>query len=383
VRKIAVLPLTAALLAAASLATALAGCSGPKSTEPVAITSQAAARGRIVKDEELSGVLVPNKSLNIFPKLAGQARTVTVDIGDHVNQGQLLVEIDTKELNAQLSVAQAALATVRDQAAQAKIGIESARLNLDLAQKNYDRTKALFESKAVTQSALDDAQTRLELSRTAFDNAQHQFVTVGGSGVAQAEAQVNLIKVEISNSVITSPLTGTVTNKNINTGEMTSPAASLMTIADTRDLKFEGNASQNVVVLMKVGDSVKVSIDGMGGPGYEGKVTQVGPIAAATGQYFPVAIGILNDGKLLAGMTAKAEFRLTSHEGVVVPNSAILTDSGLNYVFVVSGGKVSRRNIQLGTRGPADSLVLSGLSVGDAVATSNLGMLQDGTEVRQ
>ena len=105
--------------------------------------------GRIVKDEELSGVLVPDKSLNIFPKLSGQAQIVAVDIGDRVRQGQLLVQIDTKELNAQLAVAQAATATVRDQAAQAKIGIESARLNLDLAQKNYDRTKALFDTKAV------------------------------------------------------------------------------------------------------------------------------------------------------------------------------------------------------------------------------------------
>ena len=125
---------------------------------------------------------------------------------------------------------------------------------------------------------------------------------------------------EISNSLITSPISGTVTNRNINVGEMTSPNSPLMTIADTTNLKFEGNASQNVIVLMKVGEPVRVMVDGMAGPGYEGKVSQVGPIAAATGQYFPVAIDILNDGKLFAGMTAKAEFPLTSQEGVVIPD---------------------------------------------------------------
>ncbi|MGO8692696.1 MAG: efflux RND transporter periplasmic adaptor subunit [Rectinemataceae bacterium] len=377
-RKISLLYISAAVLAVAS-----AGCSAPRSTEIVTVKTDVATMGRIVKDEELSGVLVPDKSLNIFPKLSGQAQIVAVDIGDRVRQGQLLVQIDTKELNAQLAVAQAATATVRDQAAQAKIGIESARLNLDLAQKNYDRTKALFDTKAVAQNALDDARTKLDLSKTAYDNAQTQFQTVAGSGMAQAEAQVNLINVEISNSLITSPISGTVTNRNINVGEMTSPNSPLMTIADTTNLKFEGNASQNVIVLMKVGEPVRVMVDGMAGPGYEGRVSQVGPIAAATGQYFPVAIDILNDGKLFAGMTAKAEFPLTSQEGVVIPESALVTDVGQTSVFVVSGGKVSKRSVELGTRGPADVLVLSGLSAGDTVATSNLGMLQDGTGVKQ
>jgi len=377
VRRIAIVP-----LAAATFALALSGCAAAKPAGPVPIKTEVATKGRIVKDEELSGVLVPSKSLNIYPKLAGLAKIVAVDIGDKVRAGQLLVQIDTKELNAQLAVAEASGSTVRDQAAQAKIGIESARLNLDLAQKNYDRTKALFDSKAVTQSALDDAQTKLELAKTSYDNAQSQFQTVGGSGVAQADAQANLIKVQISNSYITSPISGTVTNRNINVGELTSPSSPLMTIADTTNLKFQGNASQAEVVLMKMGDKVHVTVDGMAGSGYEGRVLQVGPIAAATGQYFPIAIGIVNDGKLLAGMTAKADFTLTSPEGTVIPLSAVATDGGQSSVFVVTGGKVAKRTVELGTSGPMDVQVLSGVSVGESVATSNLGMLQDGTEVR-
>ena len=92
-----------------------------------------------------------------------------------------------------------------------------------------------------------------------------------------------------------------------------------MTIADTSNLKFQGNASQDAVVLMKIGDVVRVMVDGMGGPGYAGRVSQVGPIAAATGQYFPIAISIVNDRKLLAGMTGKAVFHAHEPEGVVIP----------------------------------------------------------------
>jgi multidrug efflux pump subunit AcrA (membrane-fusion protein) len=120
----------------------------------------------------------------------------------------------------------------------------------------------------------------------------------------------------------------------------------------------------------------------MGGQGYTGRVSQVGPIAAATGQYFPIAISIVNDRKLLAGMTGKAVFTLTSPEGVVIPLSALVTEGGQTSVFVVSEGKVVRRPVSLGLHGVSEVLVLSGVAPGESVAISNLGMLQNGTEVK-
>ncbi len=358
------------------------GCSSSRPSDPVPVKTVAVTSGQIEKELILSGVLAPNKSLNIYPKLSGQAKSVRVDIGDTVRQGQLLVEIDTKELNAQLGVAEAAAATVRDQAAQARLGIESAKLNLDLAQKNYDRTKSLFESKAVPQSTMDDAQTKLDLAKIAFNNAQQQYQTVGGSGLAQAEAQINLIRVQISNSLITSPIDGTVTNRNINVGELTAPSLSLMTIADTATLKLQGTVSQEDVPLIHLGDRVNVSVDGLGGISFEGTVTQVGPIAATTGQYFPVVIAVVNNGKLLAGMTAKAVFKLTSPRGLIVPQSALNTDGPQPFVFVVANNRVAKRVVEVVNRGNGNALISSGLNEGDQVATTNVGLLQDGMEVR-
>ena len=220
VKRTAIIPLSAAILAAAP---AFPGCYASRPAGPATIKTEVAKKGRIVMDQEISGVLVPSKSLNIYAKLAGQAKTVGVEIGDRVAEGQLLVEIDTKELNAQLEVAEAAGATVRDQAAQAKIGIESARLNLDLAQKSYDRNKALFDSKAVTQSALDDAETKLEL-RQDFLRQRRASVPDGGRlGDSPGRRPGESHQGADSNSIITSPISGTVTNRNINVGEMTSP----------------------------------------------------------------------------------------------------------------------------------------------------------------
>ncbi len=121
----------------------------------------------------------------------------------------------------------------------------------------------------------------------------------------------------------------------------------------------------------------------MTGPGYEGRVTQVGPIAAATGQYFPVAIGVVNDGRLLAGMTAKASLEITSEEGVVIPISAVAQRGGDSTVFVVKDGIASSRTLRLGPKNAAEVLVLSGLVVGETVATSSTGGLQDGDRIKQ
>ena len=159
-----------AFAAAAILVVGLAGCA-QKSAPRISVKSATAHTGRIVRTVEFSGVLVPNHTVNIFAKMAGVATAVTADVGNTVRSGQLLVQIDTKELNAQLAVAEAAVAGVGDQAVQVKSGMETARLNLEMAQRSYERTKTMLDSKVVTQSQLDDAQTKLDLAKAAYETA--------------------------------------------------------------------------------------------------------------------------------------------------------------------------------------------------------------------
>jgi len=371
------------LAAATAVSIALAGCA-PKSAPRITVKTAPAREDRIVRTVEFSGVLVPNRTVNVFSKIAGQATSVTTDVGGKVRAGQLLVQIDTKELNAQLAVAEASASGVSDQAGSVKTSLETARLTLLLAQRSYDRTKTLLDTKVVTQSQLDDAQTKLDLAKAAYDTASHQYQTVSGSGLAQAQAQVNLIKVQISNSTITSPINGIVTNRNINPGEITSVSAPLFTVSDLATLKLQGNVSQDDVVRLAVGGTVKVIVDALSTRTYTGRIEQVGPIAAATGQYFPVVVSLRNDGRLFAGMTAKASQEWTSGQGIVVPLSAV-TDprDGAASVFIISDGRAHRRDVTLGPRNDTEVQVLSGLASGEMVATSSVSSLLDGVEVAQ
>lgn len=372
-----------ALAAAAALAIGLLGCA-PKNAPRVSVKTAPATLGRIVRNVEFSGVLVPNHTVNIFAKMAGLATTVSADVGNKVQAGQLLVQIDTKELNAQLAVSEAAAAGVGDQAVQVKSGMETARLNLEMAQRSYERTKTLLDTKVVTQSQLDDAQTKLDLAKAAYETASRQYQTVSGSGLAQAQAQVNFIKVQISNSTITSPISGIVTNRNINPGEITSMSSPLLSIADVAVLKLQGNVSQDDVVRISVGGRVNVVVDALSTNTYAGRVEQVGPIAAATGQYFPIVVSLKNDGRLLAGMTAKASFTWTGSEGILIPLSAVRDNQdGHASVFVLADGRAHVRNVALGPRNDSEVLVISGLAASEPVAVSNVSALVDGMEVAQ
>ncbi|MGB9661023.1 MAG: efflux RND transporter periplasmic adaptor subunit [Moorellaceae bacterium] len=376
------------------------------SGETVPVKAATATRGKVQATVEVVGSLLPVRSANVISKLAGQVSAVYAEVGDVVKAGQLLVEIDPKELKAQLQQAEAAVEQVKQQTELAKIGMDTARLSkeaaylkveadkvaLDNAQKSYDRVKALVEAGAAPQSQLDDAETRLkqaqkqyeadlkqyELYQKQQESAEKQYAIATGPGLAQAEAAKNAIQVQMSNAEITSPLTGIVTNRYIQPGEVAGAGVTLLTVAETTMLKLQGTVSQEVVPLLAVGQKVSVAVDALPGKEFQGEVTQVGPVAASTGQRFPVEITVANPGELKPGMTAKALFRLEGPEGVLIPAAALRYEGGETLVFVIeNSGTVRRRSVVLGLQNEEQVTVLQGLVEGEMVAVTNVGALQD------
>ncbi|HUX52450.1 MAG TPA: efflux RND transporter periplasmic adaptor subunit, partial [Spirochaetia bacterium] len=303
--------ITTGIIAIVGILVLLSSCAG-KSNPVVTVNTATATSGRLIKPVEFSGILTPDQTVNVYSQQTGHATQVTVSVGDKVEAGQLLVKIDSRELNAQLAEAEASMRSVEDQASQAQVGISTAKANLDLAQKSFDRISALYKTQAVPKNQMDDVQNKLELAQSAYQNAQKQYQLLSGSGLAQAKARIELIQVQISNTTIASPIDGVVTNKNVNPGELVTTGAPVMTVADTSTLKLQGTVSQDAVPLMSMGQKVQVRVDGLPNVKYEGTITQIGPVAVSTGQYFPVVVSLKNNGSLLAGMTAMSSFNLTA-----------------------------------------------------------------------
>jgi len=401
-----------AVVLMAGLAFDLSGCSikTQSSSDKIPVKVMAASKGKLNSTIVVNGSLTPNKYADVTSKLAGQVVAVNADVGDKVEAGQLLVQIDTKELNAQLQQADASIAMVNKQAENAKVGIQaaqqnmeaaqikvnSAKVSLDDAQKNYDRVKSLYDAGAAPQSQLDAADTQLKQAQlqyeaalnqystaeTQVNSAEEQYSTYTGPALQQAEAAKNLIQVQMSDSNVYSPLSGVVTNRNIEPGEMAGAGSPLLTIADISTLKMQGTVDESTVSYLHVGQKVSVTVDAFPDKEFQGEISQIGPVATTTGQIFPIEIKIANTGELKPGMTAKATINITGNENILVPVSSLRSENGKTYVFVIDkDGKAVKKEVTIGLKNDKYVEILDGLSNGDMVAATNVNALYDKANV--
>jgi len=370
------------LISAAGLAAFLLASCGAGNNEALELRAAPPTLATLKRTVELTGVLAPVSTAQVYAKLQGQASHIAVDVGSHVRAGEVLLEIDAHELDAQLSLADASVATVKQQAAQALVGISTAQTNYDQAKRNLDRINSLEDQSALSKAQIDDANSKVELTQRALEAAKLQYKTLSESGLGQAVAQEDVVKSQIANSILRSPITGVITNRNINPGELTNTSTALFSIAAIDSLKLQGTVSQDVVSLLSEGRQVSVVVDGLPGAPLDGRVTQIGPVAASTGQYFPVVVTIDKPGKALAGMTARVSLDVIAPEAPVLPLSAVKTDQGRAWVYLVQDGKARQNEVGLGLSDGRSVQVVRGLKSDQVVALTNVSLLSDGEAVK-
>jgi multidrug efflux pump subunit AcrA (membrane-fusion protein) len=371
IRAFLILPAVTALIFAA------AGCGAAK---PVAVTTAVAADRELTATLNLSGVLVPAHTAAISGQIAGKVTSLGFQTGNKVKAGDVLMQLDTAALNAQLAQAEASLLAAGAAAEAAGNQAALAKINLDSAQKSYDRSKALFAAGAVSQSAFDDATDALNIARKQYDNASGAALDQARAAVSTARANIGSLDVQLSETTIRSPLDGVLSGRNVNVGEVVSPGVAVMSVADDSSLKLSGTVTQDQLPLLSPGQEMDVTVDSFPGRVYRGTITTLGPIAVSTGEVFPIEITIRNDGRLMAGLTAHAEASVKAG-GVVVPSSAVAGSGGSAYVFVVKDGVAVKRLVSTGLRSGNAVIVLKGLAAGEKVAVTNTGALADNMPV--
>lgn len=371
-----------ALLLVLSIMLIFAGCSSQSAnTNIISVRTAFADKHKMQKSIEITGNLVPVQTVNILSKISGQVTELKFNVGDNVNAGDILIALETKTLDAQLEQAKASLQTAEAAVQSAKIQMEQAQINLDTAKKAYDNTKALFDAGAASQSQIDDVSTKLALAQKSYELASGPSQNQAKASLNAAQANINNIKVQIDNGIITSPISGVVTNRNISAGEIASPGAALMTIADASVLKLKGTISQEALLYIKEGQDVDVSVDIYPGKAFKGKIESIGPVSVSTGAYFPVEISIKNTGDLKAGLSAAAYLNMAGTEGIIVPREAVIHDNGQSYVYVIKDNVASKRIVETGIENDKEIEVIKGLDAGEQVAVTNVSNLFDNMPV--
>ncbi|MCX7903602.1 MAG: efflux RND transporter periplasmic adaptor subunit [Caloramator sp.] len=371
------------IIAAFVLLTLITGCAANSSNTSNTIDVQVAAVQKKNIDAELniSGILVPQKTVNVYSKLSGQVEKVNVEVGSEVKEKDLLAVIETNALNLQLEQLQASLNSAKASEELAKGQVAQAKINLDSIQRAYEETKNLYDKGIASKAQLNEIETKYEIAKKQYETALNGTLNQAKAAVSAAQANIKNIKLQISNAKITSPINGVVTNKNINAGELAAPTAPIFTIADVSTLKLKGTISQRYLPYIKINQTIDVVIDVYPNKTYEGVITNIGPMAVGTGMYFPIEISIKNTDNLKPGLSAYGKIKINSRDGIVVPASAVVKNDGKAYVYVVENNTVKKRFVEIGVSNDKEVEIVSGLNENEKVAISNVNALFDNAVV--
>ncbi len=366
----------------------LAGCSSPAPTEAGANAAPTAARVLTVAPTawpnvyEATGTVRARTSAVISSRTMGFVREVRVSAGDRVREGQLLVALDARELDAACRQAEAAQAEARSAVPEADNAIAGAQASLNLAQATYHRMKELFDKDSISNQELDEASARLKLAQSGYEMALARRAQLNAT-IARAVQALASAEVMRSYAQLTAPFSGTVTAKSVDPGILAAPGAPLLTIEREGVYRLEATVEESKLPLIRTGQPVAVVLDGVGRP-VEGRVSEIVPAIDAASRSFIVRVDLPAISQARSGLFGRARFALGTRQVLAVPAAAVTERGQLASVFVADGGRARSRFVTLGQHVGDSVEILSGLNPGERLVFSAPPSLADGAplEVR-
>ena len=310
---------------------------------------------RLERRVRVSGTLAPWRSTELSSQTGGEIQDVTVRPGDTVEAGDLLVQIDTENLVLELD--------------QARSNVAATRAQLALAEVQLERVRALVDRGVTTSSSLDEAQSSVTQLNASLDALEDQ--------VAGAELRLR-------NATVRAPISGIVSNRAIEPGQYVGIGTPLISIVDLSTVEMRANAAVADGALLRRDQTVVISVDGVEGRSFEGRVARINPVAEEGTRTIPVYVMIDNpDGILLGGMFASAQVVVDAVEdAIAMPTRALREDVDGAYVLRIEGDKLVRQGIETGgTWAGRLTQITSGIEQGQRVVTAPLPALQPGDTI--
>jgi membrane fusion protein, multidrug efflux system len=330
---------------------------------PEAVTTVVAKQEKWPATLNLIGTIAPVQGVMVSADLPGIVARIAFESGAPVRQGDLLVQLDTKQEQAQLSQQQARLAA-------AEAGRELARLN-------FERLQGLVNEGAITRAEYDRAAA--EQKQTSAE----QSLT---------EAQIEEIRAAIERKTIRAPFSGILGLRQINLGQYLSGGAAVVPLQSLDPIYVNFGVPQQDANQVRVGQSVRITTENLSGAAFVGRITAINSIVDEATRNIQIQATLANpDGKLRPGMFVQTEVLLgASQQAVTLPASAISYAPYGNSVFVVEEIKDPNGHMYRGVRqqfvklGPARGdqvAVLSGVKPSEEIVTSGTFKLRNGAAV--
>ena len=321
-------------------ALAIAACSSKEekkeSTVPAAkieVKVQKVTTEEIPQTETYTANVESDVKNNISPNTPYRIEKIYVDVGDRVSKGQTVVQLDASNLR------------------QLQLQIENLRTE-------FNRTDGLFKVGGVSKAEWDNAKMNLEVQETMY-------------------------KQMARNTRLVSPISGIVTARNYDDGDMYS-GTPILTVEQLNPVKMMFNVSERFFNLVYTNMHVDIELDAYEGEHFSGRISRIYPTVDATTHTFPVEVIVSNpQQKVRPGMFARATINMGSESRVLIPDVALVKQVGAGdrYVYVHSGGKVTYQKVILGKHFDDKYEIISGVEPGSEVVIAGMSRLANGKEV--
>ena len=308
---------------------------------------------RLAVELTVPGSVLAVSQATVRAKLSAEVKRVLVREGDRVAVGQTVAEFDTAQLRAQLAERTATL--------------ESARAQLATTERTRQANAQLVKQNFISQNAFDTADSAYQAQL---------------ASVAAARAQLEQTQIQMNDAVVRAPIAGQVAKRHVQPGEKVGFDAPLLAIVDLSQLEVQAQVPVSDVPQIRNGMPAQVDIEGIGGRHFAGRVDRINPSTETGTRTVNIYVALPNEESLLkAGMFARVVLTtMPESEAPSLPLSALRTEAGQNYVWVLADGKLARRNVAIGRRDERAQLVeiTSGLSAADVVLATKFDNLKDG-----
>jgi multidrug resistance efflux pump len=385
----------AVLLAAAVLVVWLRGSGG----EAVGPAAEYTVATRTFSSTVVAiGAIKPQigAEVRVGSRISGRVRRLLANIGDQVEQGQVIAELETEEIaaiiaqrRAELSLAEARLGAFEtltpEEVAQAEAAVASYQAAATLAAEEWQRRQALFKAELVSQAEADAAReqhlaaaAQLEAARRALElvrtgNAERRVQAAAEADRARAALESALV--DRSFTVIRAPISGVVASVATQEGETVAAglnAPTFLTIVDLQRLQVNTFVDEVDIGKIKVGQAASFGVDAFPARDFAGRVAAIYPTATIQDNVvkYVVALDVEGDydGLLRPEMTASVRVELESRDVLAVPARAIRQEGGQSVVYVVGAqGEAVARPIRVGWRDGPWAEVIDGLVTGDRI----------------
>lgn len=287
--------------------------------------------------EEAVGTLVAARHTAVSPRIMATIQTIDVRAGDRVEEGQAIIELDSRDLQARVR--------------QAESQLNASEAVLTQTEAEFDRKRQLYESGTIGKSEFDRAKSDYEVAK---------------AEVARAQRGVEEAKVALDYAEIQAPVTGRVVDRLAEPGDVASPGQPILHIYDPSRLRLEAPVRESLASVVKVGDKVNVVIDALETK-REGLIEEIVPQSQAGARSFTVKVALPTSDDLFAGMFGRMRIPLGKRRQLVVAADAVETIGQLEYARVVNEAReIERRFVTTAPSSrPGERRVLSGLREGE------------------